>query len=374
MSLRPSSSKYYYFQIDADSKGHIEFSYPENELIEIYAKIVKKNKIEPGYNWNKRVKLPEENDTGLMRLKGIIEYKSGDTLDCYYHGCELYFQIKSKSNKNKLNLTKEDLIPITFTLSDEEYYLKINTEKIINLQEKKAGRYKFKCKEEEIKEGKILAISTTPMDYFKPVFIFISEKLSLVLERRNFTSQKLGINSIFFNKSYVENNKLLNIDFYSLVNTTATIKISLLNEICLETYKEKKIRLKLQDIMDLNIISFSYNKTRDKKQKKILLYSLGENIKQFNMKVEFTPIEGNETVSFKVRQRFENGYGAIIDFNDDIFNEIYNSKIYIILSSNETKYKNKNIEIGYEIPNLNNGEIIFWLPKKESYFYSVKFL
>ena len=50
LSLRPSSSKYYYFQIDADSKGHIEFSYPENELIEIYAKIVKKNKIEPGYN------------------------------------------------------------------------------------------------------------------------------------------------------------------------------------------------------------------------------------------------------------------------------------------------------------------------------------
>ena len=96
LSLRPSSSKYYYFQIDADSKGHIEFSYPENELIEIYAKIVKKNKIEPGYNWNKRVKLPDENDTGLMRLKGIIEYKSGDTLDCYYHGCELYFQIKSK--------------------------------------------------------------------------------------------------------------------------------------------------------------------------------------------------------------------------------------------------------------------------------------
>lgn len=29
LSLRPSSSKYYYFQIDADSKGHIEFSYPE---------------------------------------------------------------------------------------------------------------------------------------------------------------------------------------------------------------------------------------------------------------------------------------------------------------------------------------------------------
>ena len=315
-----------------------------------------------------------------MRLKGIIEYKSGDTLDCYYHGCELYFQIKSKSNKNKLNLKKEDLIPITFTLSDEEYYLKINTEKIINLQEKKAGRYKFKCKEEEIKEGKILAVSTTPMDYFKPVFIFISEKPSLVLERRNFTSQKLGINSIFFNKSYVENNKLLHIDFYSLVNTTATIKISLLNEICLETYKEKKIRLKLQDVMDLNIISFSYNKTKDKKQKKILLYSLGENIKQFNMKVEFTPIEGNETVSFKVRQRFENGYSAIIDFNDDVFNEIYNSKIHIILSSNEIKYKNKNIEIGYEIIDGNKEDIrevnimehIYGVTEKSETCYKIK--
>ena len=70
------------------------------------------------------------------------------------------------------------------------------------------------------------------------------------------------------------------------------------------------------------------------------------------MKIEFTPDEGKETINLEVKQRFENGYGAIIDFNNSIFNEIDNPKIYIILSSkniNETKYLKKNIEIGYEI-------------------------
>lgn len=65
-----------------------------------------------------------------MRLKGIIEYKSGDTLDCYYHGCELYFQIKSEESKlkNNLKISSDDLISISFIFKEEKYEKKDDIE------------------------------------------------------------------------------------------------------------------------------------------------------------------------------------------------------------------------------------------------------
>jgi len=73
--------------------------------------------------------------------------------------------------------------------------------------------------------------------------------------------------------------------------------------------------------------------------KKVLLYSLGENINYFNMKVLFT--NQTETYNLEVKQRFENGYGAIVDFNSNLFEGEDNPKIDIIMNCSKDIYMNK---------------------------------
>ena len=95
----------------------------KNNKIKIYPKIVGKNEIEEGYNWNKRVKLPDENDPNLLETKdGVVAYYKNQTDKCT-NGCELYFQIKSEESKlkNNLKISSDDLISISFTFKEEKY-------------------------------------------------------------------------------------------------------------------------------------------------------------------------------------------------------------------------------------------------------------
>ena len=67
------------------------------------------------------------------------------------------------------------------------------------------------------------------------------------------------------------------------------------------------------------------------------------------MEVKYTNQQGIKVKTFDVKQRFENGYGAIIDFNSNIFDGDDIPKITILLSYNDEKYKNRRVELGYEI-------------------------
>ena len=121
--LRPSSSKYFYSPINKDSDGYLKFGDFKNNKIKIYPKIVGKNEIEEGYNWNKRVKLPDENDPNLLETKdGVVAYYKNQTDKCT-NGCELYFQIKSEESKlkNNLKISSDDLVSISFTFKEEKY-------------------------------------------------------------------------------------------------------------------------------------------------------------------------------------------------------------------------------------------------------------
>ena len=121
--LRPSSSKYFYSPINKDSDGYLKFGDFKNNKIKIYPKIVGKNEIEEGYNWNKRVKLPDENDPNLLETKdGVVAYYKNQTDKCT-NGCELYFQIKSEESKlkNNLKISSDDLISISFIFKEEKY-------------------------------------------------------------------------------------------------------------------------------------------------------------------------------------------------------------------------------------------------------------
>ena len=102
LKIRGSSSKYFYCQINKNSTGHIKIRYPSDyatrQNVTIYAKIVKKNEIEKDYNWNKRVKLPEENDENLLFInETLVQFNENDTEKCD-NGCELYFNLKNLRN------------------------------------------------------------------------------------------------------------------------------------------------------------------------------------------------------------------------------------------------------------------------------------
>ena len=115
--LRPSSSKYFYSPLSKDSKGFIKFSNLPNN-VKVYAKIVEKNKVEQGYNWNKRVKLPEAGDGNLLPIKdGLINYNNSITGICN-SGCEIYFHIKSETSLNTTKLHDTNLIDITFQIGE----------------------------------------------------------------------------------------------------------------------------------------------------------------------------------------------------------------------------------------------------------------
>ena len=125
----------------------------------------------------------------------------------------------------------------------------------------------------------------------------------------------------------------------------------------MEQYKGIRHKVKLEDFIDSYLIIFSYNKTNDKKEKKILIYSLGEHVKYFNMSVKYFDKRGSEEKNFKSIQRYENGYVSGVDFNSNVFDGDKNPIISIKLIFKNNKYLNRKIEIGYEIIDNKENDI-----------------
>ena len=87
--------------------------------------------------------------------------------------------------------------------------IRINTEKTIELKPGKKIDCVVKADKELLKNGKIMVISSTPNNYLKPGFTYISSSETPSYDKRDATSQELGINSIFIDKSNIENEKPL---------------------------------------------------------------------------------------------------------------------------------------------------------------------
>ena len=85
--------------------------------------------------------------------------------------------------------------------------------------------------------------------------------------------------------------------------------MSLKTEIALEDFTNTRAKLKFSD--DYQI---TFTKTDKLNQDEILLYSIAENCNYFSMSVKYTSKDG-KTHDIEVKQVFENGYGAPIDFN-----------------------------------------------------------
>ena len=262
----------------------------------------------------------------------------------------------------------------------------VGTNLTINLSPNTNYLYNFVINETQLDEGQFIVFSTNPNEYLKPAFIYIAltPDKPPSPDNRDYSSQETGKNIIFINKTEIENQegelKYLYLCINSLEETTVELEVKFLHNISLEDYKGIRPKLKLGDISgSKKIISFTYNTTEyGNKKIKILFYSLGENINYFTMKVRL--VHGTTAKNYNAKQRFENGLGAIIDFDDYTSSYIKNSKINIIITSSNEKYMNRKVEVGYEVIDENENiireinimEHIWGMTKKFETCYKIK--
>ena len=343
-NLRPQSYKYFYSHISKDSEGQIKFKkLPKN--IEIYAKIVKKDNIEDNHNWNGRVKLPTSEDKHLIEIKDsyIVFYKNM-TSECD-EGCEIYFAIDSSK------ITEENLISLEFSFKEglpEDYIEDLNYEETIKAKKDEMVYYTVKYTD-TTSEGDIVVITTTPEKYTEPGYIYISKEDKPSIDNNNYISQTPGTNQIIINKKYFLDNEAIYLGIKPYADSKIKFKMSLEKEISLDDFPNSRAKLKFS-----NDYKISYKITGNLKKGKILIYSIAENYNYYNMSVQFTNKQG-EVLNFEVKQMFEIGYGSVIDFNSDVIKDISNPKIEIEVKPVQDQYKDRKVEIGYEI--IDNMEI-----------------
>ena len=337
--LRPKSYKYFYSQIDSNAEGELNFGNLSDD-VKVYAKIVEKYGQEEGYNWNGRVKLPEPGDQDLIEPQnGILKY---NTKNIDENGCEIYILIVTNSSEN-------NLIPITFNFLEYKTIDYTNLQESIDIHPTQMVFYKLIDNNIETNDnsGNLIIISTMPDLFIASGYIFISTEVMPSIDNNVFKSQKPGPNRLIIEESYLKEKKQLFVGINTIEATNVKITMYKAENIALQESPKMKTNLRLSDPY-----SISFSKTDSSKKEKILFYSLGENYNYFNMKVQF-PKE-SETKNYEVKQIFENGFGAVVDFSSEEFKDIEAPKIEIILEPKEEKYKNRKVEVGYEI--IDNNE------------------
>ena len=200
--------------------------------------------------------------------------------------------------------------------------------------------------EQDLSNGDILVISSTPDSYLTPGYIYSSfEETKPSADKRQFSSQNLGKNSLFISTSKLKEQSKLYINIHSLQESKIKLELNLKKEIYISP-DEKKVSFKLSDLTQV------YFFPKDITSNKILFYALGENVNYFTMKVEYS---GDAQKEFAVVQKYENGYGAIVDLTDLQGKDT--EKFTISLSPAEN-YKEKNVEVGFDFVDQNDDNKI----------------
>ena len=338
VNMFPGILKYFYTKISKNGEGKITFKNLNLTSGEFHAKLVDKRYFSSVHNYNGRVSLPKERDSDptfvISMTDGMIKYDNKKTTS--NNGYEIYFNVdyRSVTNLSQFSFYYEFQI-IEDDITD------LNYEKTFYLDGGKTNSYKI-AYSDKTKEENIVIISTSPNEYVSPGLIYIGKESSPASKEYNYKSVQPGINQIIISKDYFLNNEIIYLDIQALFTTTINFKISLVKEISLE---KPNIRTKVK-LSDSYIISYTKNETIN--SNKILIYSLGEKIDYFEMKVELTKNDG-KTYNFEVKQIFENGFGAIVDYSSDVFNNLNNPKIYIKLNPTKVEHRERKIEVGYEI-------------------------
>ena len=248
----------------------------------------------------------------------------------------LFFQTSIYSQITPEPLNFNDDIYIDVTNEGRYYKLSLNKD-MINL------------------ETHYLAISTTPEEYLKPAFIYVSyeNETFASLNYRNFSSQELGRNILYININDNMYNDVsnLNVYIYSLEETKVRLQVYLGENIFLQDFPPEfrhKINLSITtNDYNNNKTHFEFNK-KFNKTKTVLFYALGESIDYFDFIVQLTDNNETDIEEYTVKQIFDNGYGAVVEISSDIFDEENNITIRVDVKAKEEYIKRK-IDVGYEI-------------------------
>ena len=237
------------------------------------------------------------------------------------------------------NILCEESIPISIGFSDELELTEDNSF---------SSFFDLEYSEEDLAEGDILVISTNTENYLSPGYIYASfEDKNPSPDSRKFSSQLLGKNSLYINISKLKKNTNLYINIHSLKETKVSFNVSLSKEISL-SQEEKKINFKLSDISQIHFTP------KDISSKKILFYGLGENYNYFKMNVRYI-LEDKTNKEFPCEQKYENGYGVIIDLNK--LDNLEEGKFIVSLEKNG-EYEEKKYEVGFDFVDEADNNII----------------
>ena len=207
--------------------------------------------------------------------------------------------------------------------------------------------------------------------YNKNAFIYVSfNEKNPSADKRDYVSQILEKNEVIINVSKLKGKNKLYINIHSLKETKVNFGVYLSENIELNSNNNNKKRFKLSDVNKV-----LYKLEEKYKNKKIMFYFIGENINYFTMKIKGI----NTNVEYLSQQKFDNGYGIIIDLNktpENIFEiNLIPNELYPGINSYE-----KEIELGYDdteqgddnIKDINIMEHIYGYITDKQNCYSIK--
>ena len=225
----------------------------------------------------------------------------------------------------------------TFTLSESNSF---NKYFVINYSES------------DISSANYLIISANTKSYSLPGFIYFSfSEKNPSSEKRDYLSQHLGKNEIIINTQKLKSFSNIYINIHSLTETEIDFNVVIASEIYISNPNSEgdpsnnKIRFKISDV---KTVKMSFDNSEKNYYNKIMFYSVGDSINYFNMKISYN--DGTSTKDFTTLQKFENGYGALIDLNDEINNGVFSLEF----ENTDEKYKEKEIEVGVELAEQSN--------------------
>ena len=232
--------------------------------------------------------------------------------------------------------TEPESIPInyskSFNLNGDKYF-------IINYSDS------------DLTDVQYLTITSKSSLYDTPGFIYISfTQINPSANNRTYSSQSLGKNEVIINVSKLKQNSKLYINLHSLKESQIQFDVKTSSTIDLTTSIDKK-KFKLSDVTKVN-----YKPTEDIISRKIMFYGIGENIDFFTMNVLY--YENNSLKKeYTPTQKFDNGYGVIIDLNEATINGNFEIEFIANTHYPGIDSQEKEVEVGLDITE-NNGEIM----------------
>ena len=243
----------------------------------------------------------------------------------------IQYLIKAQIEPTEIPINYEDTEPQD--LSEDKYFV-------------------IKYSESDIKDINYLTVtSKVDKEIYAPGFIYISftEKNPSV-EKRDYFSQVLGKNEVIINASQLKGKSNLYINLHPLKQGKVEFQVKPSKKIDLSIAEDKK-KFKISDVDTLY-----FTPTEDEYSKKIMIYGAGERVEYFSMNVIFKYDSGGQK-EYKPQQKFDNGYGVIINDLDPSKTGTFEIKILPNENYPGIKAKEKVVEVGMEYTE-NNGEFI----------------